>query len=274
MPDLEIHQILGLQDRGLHYGDGLFETLLKLDGEIPLWRDHYQRLKKGCERLHIPLVDEHWLAQKISQESSDQNSAVIKIIVTRGHGGRGLTLPAQSQFSIFILEYPYTEISAEKLALEVSICQTRLPINPNLAGLKHLNRLDYVLAAIEIENLDNTDEGILCDSDGYLVEGVISNLFFFSNGQMHTPTLEFAGVEGVMRQRVIDQLRQQDISVKAGRFYPELLLQASECLMCNSVFGVRPIKLIGKQEFAIGPISQMLINRLNPVSVTGLRRPC
>ena len=182
MPEMEINQALDLQDRGLHYGDGLFETLLKLDGAIPLWQDHYQRLKNGCERLRIPLADELWLSQKVSQETSDQDSAVIKIIVTRGRGGRGLKLPAPNQFSIFVLKYPYTEISQAELALDVSICQTRLPINPNLAGLKHLNRLDYVLAAIEIEDLDNNDEGILCDSDGYLVEGVISNLFFFSHG--------------------------------------------------------------------------------------------
>jgi 4-amino-4-deoxychorismate lyase len=269
MPELEINQVLDLQDRGLHYGDGLFETLLKFDGEIPLWHDHYQRLKNGCDRLHIPLAEEQWLAQKVSQETSDQNSAVIKIIVTRGRGGRGLKLPVQNQFSIFVLEYPYTEISEENLALKVSICQTRLPINPNLAGLKHLNRLDYVLAAIEIEDMGNRDEGILCDSDGYLVEGVISNLFFFSHGKMHTPSLDFAGVEGVMRQRVIEYLQQQDTPVKTGRFYPDLLLQASECFMCNSVYGIRPIKTIGEQEFATGPISQALISHLNPIARTG-----
>ena len=269
MPEMEINQVLDLQDRGLHYGDGLFETLLKLDGVIPLWQDHYQRLKNGCERLRIPLADELWLAQKVSQETSDQDSAVIKIIVTRGRGGRGLKLPAQNQFSIFVLKYPYTKISPTELALDVSICQTRLPVNPNLAGLKHLNRLDYVLAAIEIEDLDNRDEGILCDSDGYLVEGVISNLFFFSHGKMHTPALDRAGVEGVMRQRVIEHLQQLDIPLEMGRFYPDLLLQASECFMCNSVYGVRPIKAIGEQGFATGPVSQALIGRLNPVARTG-----
>ena len=163
----------------------------------------------------------------------------------------------------------YTEISPAELALDVSICQTRLPVNPNLAGLKHLNRLDYVLAAIEIEDLDNRDEGILCDSDGYLVEGVISNLFFFSHGKMHTPALNRAGVEGVMRQRVIEHLQQLDIPLETGHFYPDLLLQASECFMCNSVYGIRPIKTIGEQEFAIGPVSQALISHLNPVVSTG-----
>ena len=100
-------------------------------------------------------------------------------------------------------------------------------------------------------------------------EGVISNLFFFSHGKMHTPALDRAGVEGVMRQRVIEHLQQLDIPLEMGRFYPDLLLQASECFMCNSVYGVRPIKAIGEQGFATGPVSQALIGRLNPVARTG-----
>jgi len=270
MPDLEINQVLDWQERGLHYGDGLFETLLKFNGEIPLWQDHYQRLKKGCERLRIPLADESWLLQKVSRESSDRNSAVIKIIVTRGCGGRGLRLPAQNQSSIFVLKYPYIEITDENLALEVSICQTRLPINRNLAGLKHLNRLDYVLAAMEIENRDNKDEGILCDTDDFLVEGVISNLFFYDDETMYTPTLEFAGVEGVMRKRVIEYLQRQGIPLQVGRFSPELLLQAKECFMCNSVYGIRPIKTIDQQKYVTGPISQMLVNEFSPEARSGL----
>ncbi len=269
MPDLEIYQVLDWQERGLHYGDGLFETLLKLNGEIALWHDHYQRLKKGCERLCIPLADENWLRQKVSRESSDQNSAVIKIIVTRGRGGRGLRLPARNQSSIFVLKYPYIGISEENLALEVSICRTRLPVNRNLAGLKHLNRLDYVLAAIEIEKQDNNDEGILCDTDGFLVEGVISNLFFYNDATMYTPTLDFAGVEGVMRGRVIEYLQQQDIPLQVGRYSPELLLQAKECFMCNSVYGIRPIKAIDRQKYVIGSISQMLVNEFSPEARSG-----
>jgi len=264
MPDLEINQVLDWQERGLHYGDGLFETLLKLGGEIPLWQDHYQRLKKGCDRLRISLVDEDWLLQKVSRETSNQNSTIIKIIVTRGCGGRGLGLPAQNQSSIFVLKYPYTGITDENLALEVSMCQTRLPVNRNLAGLKHLNRLDYVLAAIELENLGKNDEGILCDADGFLVEGVISNLFFYRDKAMYTPTLEFAGVEGIMRGRIIDYLRLHDIPVQVGRYDPELLLQAGECFMCNSVYGVRPIKAIDEQNYVTGPISQMLVNEFSP----------
>lgn len=265
MPDLEINNSLDWQERGLHYGDGLFETLLKLNGEIPLWEDHYRRLKKGCDRLRISLADEKWLAQRVSRETGGQDSAIIKIIVTRGCGGRGLQLPERNQSSIFVLKYPYRAIKDEDLALDVSVCQTRLPINPNLAGIKHLNRLDYVLAAIELEALDNKDEAILCDTDGFIVEGIVSNLFFYMHEVMYTPALELAGVEGIMRQRVLNQLQHASIAVEEGRFRPQLLLRSSECFMCNSVHGVRPIQSVNQQKFVTGAVTKMLMSELNPV---------
>ena len=258
MPDFQLQQDLDLQERGLHYGDGLFETLLKLDGEIHLWSHHYNRLRSGCQRLHIPLPEEQWLLQKINAETTGRDSVVIKLIVTRGTGGRGLELPEHNQASVFILSYPYTVIDDDALNLDITICQTRLPLNPNLAGIKHLNRLDYVLATIELGQIGNMDEALLCDTDGYLVEGIISNLFFCIHGEVYTPSLEFAGVEGIMRQQILEHLEGQGISVQIGRFSPDLLLKASECFLCNSVRGVRPIRSIDEVIFSSGTISQRL----------------
>jgi len=263
MSDLQINQVLDMQERGLHYGDGLFETLLQLNGEIPLWSAHYARLSRGCDKLHIPLPDEKWLLEKIEAETKGHDSAVIKLIVTRGIGGRGLELPLYNQASVFVLRYPYTAINQAELEIDVGLCQTRLPINQNLAGLKHLNRLDYVLAAIELGSMDNKNEAILCDSDGYIVEGIISNLFFCSQGEVYTPSLEFAGVEGIMRQQILKHLEDQAIPVHIGRFQPDLLLNASECFLCNSVLGVRPIRSIDDAKYSTGAISQMLIKAFN-----------
>jgi len=221
MSDLQINQVLDMQERGLHYGDGLFET--------------------GCDKLHIPLPDEKWLLEKIEAETKGHDSAVIKLIVTRGIGGRGLELPLYNQASVFVLRYPYTAINQAELEIDVGLCQTRLPINQNLAGLKHLNRLDYVLAAIELG----------------------SNLFFCSQGEVYTPSLEFAGVEGIMRQQILKHLEDQAIPVHIGRFQPDLLLNASECFLCNSVHGVRPIRSIDDAKYSNGAISQMLIKAFN-----------
>ena len=263
MPDIQITQALDSQDRGLHYGDGLFETILRLNGEMPLWAKHYDRLQRGCEKLSIPAPDEAYLLERIDTEAEGQNSVVVKIIVTRGIGGRGLKLPQNNQASVFVLCYPYTKLTMQALELDVAICRTRLPINPNLAGIKHLNRLDYVLAAIELERLGNMAEAILCDTEGYMVEGIISNLFFCLHDEVYTPSVEFAGVEGIMRQQILQHLENQGIPVQIGRYYPELLLQASECFLCNSVQGVRPIRSIDGAKISSGTISQMLIQTFN-----------
>ena len=268
MAELQINQILDIQERGLHYGDGLFETLLMLDGEMPLWSQHYDRLLRGCQKLDLQLPDEKWLLQKIDSETGPQDSAVIKIIVTRGTGGRGLAL-TENQVSIFVLSYPYTAVGTSLQELDVAICQTRLPINQNLAGIKHLNRLDYVLAAIELKRIGNMNEAILCDTEGYIVEGIISNLFFCLGGQIYTPSLEFAGVEGIMRQQIISYFEDQGVIVQIGRYFPEMLLKADECFLCNSVQGVRPIRSINGEKFSIGTISQSLVQTFNHYKISG-----
>ncbi len=264
MPDIQINQMLDMHERGLHYGDGLFETLLKIDGEIPLWSSHYSRLRRGCKKLHIPLPGEKWLLQEIDTESKGHDSVVIKIIVTRGSGGRGLEPPKQNQASVFVLKYPYTAIADEDLGLNVALSQTRLPLNPNLAGLKHLNRLDYVLATLELGRMANKNEALLCDTDGYIVEGIVSNLFFCIQGEVYTPSLKFSGVEGIMRQKILKYLEEQGVAVQIGRYHAEFLLKASECFLCNSIHGVRPIRSIDDTKFAVGKMSQMLIQVFNP----------
>lgn len=261
MPERRDINNLDLQERALHYGDGLFETLLKIDQQIPHWQAHYARLSHGCKRLSIAVPDQDWLKQQVVQATIDSQTCVVKIIVSRGIGGRGMNLPKQDQASVFVLNYPYSTPSKQGIA--VSMCQTRLPINPNLAGIKHLNRLDYILAGIELNAHGQVDEGIICDSEGFLVEGLISNLFFAKGGKVYTPSLEMAGVDGIMRQLVLKRLKQMNVPVEIGRFKPELLLQSSECFLSNSVRGIAPIILIDQQLFKVGKYSKALIAALN-----------
>lgn len=262
MPDQLINETLGWQERGLHYGDGLFETILKNGGKISYWEAHYQRLTKGCKQLHLPVPDQSWLENRLEEASKDENNCVVKIVVTRGMGGRGLTLPAPDQSSVFVLTYPYSPPGNTPLKLSVS--QTRLPINPNLAGLKHLNRLDYVLATIELSKKKNKDEAILCDTDGYIIEGIISNLFFCKGGDIYTPSLTLAGVEGIMRSKVIEQFEKEGRQINVNRFKLDQLFEADECFLCNSVQGIRPIGSIDSHQFKTGTITKMMTQYFNP----------
>ena len=265
-PDSTNSEVIDPQDRGLHFGDGLFETLLKKDGQLIFWDEHYDRLCRGCLRLQLPIPEPEWLMQKLNR-IGDSN-LIIKIIVTRGSGGRGLALPTPDHPSVYILTYPHTTAVSEEPGLAVSLCHTRLPINTNLAGLKHLNRLDYVLAAIELETRENKEEGILCDTAGFLIEGIISNLFFFLDGCIYTPSLEFSGVEGVMRNLILKYFAAQSIKVKIGRYTPELLFQASECFLSNSIRGIRSVRSVDQHRYAPGPIARELNKVFNFTSTT------
>ena len=268
MVEQSINEILDWRERGLHYGDGLFETLLKINGGMPYWQAHYQRLANGCGTLHIPAPDRNWLEQKITEVAKSSASCVIKVIVTRGVGGRGLKLPGPHQSSVFVQVYPYVQPGIAPF--KVSVCNTRLPINPNLAGLKHLNRLDYVLAAIELDSRPNKDEAILCDTEGFVVEGIINNLFFIKDDNLFTPSLELAGVKGIMRTKIIEYFASRSQRVDIGRFEINQLKQADECFLCNSVQGIRPIGSIDNQHFKVGPVTQSLMSHFNRFTRTGV----
>ena len=251
------------QDRALHYGDGLFETLLLYRGEMPFWSRHFQRLTDGCQRLSIKAPDSDYLRSRIEQESAGHKDAVIKIIVSRGIGGRGIELPPENRASIFVFCYP--GLPSPFSENRISICRHRLPMNPALAGIKHLNRLDYVMASLELQQKPECTEALLCDQDGFLVEGIVSNLFFVDAGRVRTPTLKFAGVAGIMRQIVIDVLSDQGISVETGRFPLEALSTASEIFICNSARGIGAVIDIDGQHYPAGELTQRLMKNLNPI---------
>ncbi|MFT6372231.1 MAG: 4-amino-4-deoxychorismate lyase [Gammaproteobacteria bacterium] len=261
MPEFLINETLNWQERGLHYGDGLFETLLKFDGQIPYWESHCQRLLKGCKQLFLPNPDLNWLENKLAEVTKDTDTCVVKIIVTRGVGGRGLNLPSPDQSSVFVLSYPYNQPSNN--ALKISVCDTRLPMNSNLSGLKHLNRLDYILAAIELSNKKDKDEAILCDTEGFIVEGIINNLFFIKGSQLFTPCLSLSGVDGIMRSKIIEHWEKIGKTVQIGRFELDQLFAADECFFCNSVQGIRSIGSINGQTYDTGSITRLLNNHFN-----------
>ncbi len=261
MPNSLINESLEWQERGLHYGDGLFETLLKIDGVVPDLESHYQRLVKGCSQLYLPVPTLSWLKYKLTEVTQDSDTCIVKIIVTRGVGGRGLKLPDADQSSVFVLSYSYTRPS--HAALKVSVCDTRLPINANLSGLKHLNRLDYVLATIELSKKTDKDEAILCDTDGFIIEGIISNLFFCKDSLIFTPSLSLSGVDGIMRSKIIAYSDKIQRPVHIGRFRLDQLLHADEIFLCNNVQGIRSIGSVNGQAFETGTITRSMMEHFN-----------
>lgn len=246
-------------DRGLLYGDGVFETIAVENGQFRYWPQHLRRLQSGCERLGMGPVDEALLVQECRSLIEQSQQAVIKIIVTRGSGGRGYRLPEQPRSSriIQLHEWPNYPASCTETGIKTRICRTRLGHNSSLAGIKHLNRLEQVLARQEWDD-PAIMEGLMLDSSGDLVEGTMSNVFMIKDAVLITPDLQRCGIAGIMRARVLELAEKHSIEVSVQGIALDVLLQADEVFVCNSLIGIWPVTAIDKQAFIKGPVSTRL----------------
>ncbi|WP_445003186.1 aminodeoxychorismate lyase [Halomonas mongoliensis] len=223
-----------LDDRGAAYGDGLFETILVRDRRPLLWDEHLARLARGCHVLGIPMPAEHELAAPLAE--AGEGLAVLKLTLTRGSGGRGYRPPTDPAPRLRWQLSPFApQESRWEEGVRIRHCRLRLGIQPLLAGLKHLNRLENVLARAEWSD-DAIAEGLLCDGEGRLVEATAMNLFWQREGRLETPRLARCGVAGTLREALRERLAIAEVDVG-----PEALLAAEAVWLANSVQGAWPV---------------------------------
>lgn len=256
---------LSVYDRGLAYGHGLFETIRVSHGRPLLWEAHMQRLQEGCSRLGLQLSAqfESSLMQDVWQLCGPDTEGVIKIIVTAGSGGRGYLAPqemnCQRIVSLFSAPtYPETHASG---GVKIRTCQYCLPDNPQLAGIKHLNRMDQVLARSEWQD-SAFAEGIVTDSRGHVVEGTMSNLFAVQNGELITPSLRQCGVKGVMRDFILSAAQAVGMQPREVNFSVDEFKRADELFLTNSVIGLWPVKQWDEQRYYPGVITDVFKQRI------------
>ncbi|GGO87067.1 aminodeoxychorismate lyase [Marinobacterium nitratireducens] len=261
--DGEVGDSLPLGDRGLAYGDGLFETIQLLDGRALLLDAHLKRLRRGCERLAIPpqpLLTS--LRADIARLGSDGELArygVLKILVTRGVGGRGYLPPpdpAPTRVLMLSQRPEYPDDPAQH-GVRIRLCQLRLAQSPWLAGIKHLSRLEQVLARAEWRD-PAIREGLLLDQDRYLVEGTMSNLLWVSQGRLCTPRLDLCGVEGVVRNHLLSRASEIGLEVEEGRYPLSQLEAADEVMLCNSLIDIWPVVALDARSWAPGAVTRRL----------------
>ncbi|MGD2082872.1 MAG: aminodeoxychorismate lyase [Chromatiales bacterium] len=241
--DGEERDRVSARDRGFQYGDGLFETLSVEAGVPCLWDRHMARLDKGCRRLGIPMPDPRRLAAEADQEIGGAARGVLKIIVTRGQGGRGYR-PPETPRALRVVEFgrgPSHPESWKTRGICVRRCSTRLSRNPATAGIKHLNRLEQVLARAEWTDPD-VAEGLMLDTADQLIEGTMTNLFLVDDQGIATPDLSQCGVAGVMRQLVMDLARSQGIPAEVRPLGWGDLERARGIFLTNSVVGAWPVR--------------------------------
>lgn len=250
--------LLPVSDRGLAYGDGLFETIAVRQGRIALLERHLQRLAEGGRRLQLPLpLDE--LRSELLAFAGELGHGVAKLIVTRGDGLRGYAPPAEARCRRILLGSPPPAYPPRhrEAGIRLFPCATRLAEQPLLAGLKHLNRLEQVLARAEWQD-PACAEGLMRDASGRVVEGVFSNLFIVHGGELLTPSLERCGVAGVMRAELLERAAAAGIPVHIGDIdYPQLLA-ADEVFLCNSQYGIWPVVALEGHGWPLGELTRTL----------------
>lgn len=250
-------------DRGLAYGDGLFETMAARDGRIR-WLDlHLDRLEEGCRRLEIPAPPRSLLAEEIGAHCPHEGRAVVKLIVTRGAGARGYLPPEPVDPTrvLAILPWPGYPDSYYRDGIGVRTCRLRLGENPALAGIKHLCRLEQVLAQLELRG-EAVQQGLVLDAGGRVVGGTASNVFAVARAELSTPSLERCGIRGVMRRVVLETARTLGLRAEERDVSPHELLEADEIFVTNSLFGIWPVTTLDGQRFAVGPTTERLMAHL------------
>ncbi|HLF09724.1 MAG TPA: aminodeoxychorismate lyase [Gammaproteobacteria bacterium] len=250
-------------DRGLAYGDGLFETMAAANGRIR-WLDyHLQRLEHGCRRLSIPPLDSQEIRREIINHCPRDGRCVVKLIVTRGSGARGYPPPVSAQPTriLSISSWPDYPSANYTDGIELRTLQLRLGENPALAGLKHLCRLEQVLAQLELRGSD-AEEGLLLDSSGYVVGGIASNLFAIRGSELATPKLTRCGVRGVMRRVVLESATQLELAVAERDLTIAAVQQADEIFVTNSLFGIWPVAQLDQHTFTRGDKTRQLMQLL------------
>ncbi|WP_223487311.1 aminodeoxychorismate lyase [Pseudomonas sp. A-RE-19] len=249
---------LSLKDRGLAYGDGLFETLLVKGGQPLLLDRHLSRLAQGCSRLAIR-ADHELIRTELLAYAAALGEGVLKLILTRGDSLRGYAPDPTAQARRILQGNPpaaYPAVHAEQ-GVRLFPCATRLSKQPLLAGLKHLNRLEQVIARSEWQDSEHA-EGLMLDQVGRVIEGVFSNLFLVRDGVLVTADLKRCGVAGVMRAELLFQAESLGIPTQITDITLEQLQWADEVFVCNSVYGVWPVRAYAALSWPVGPLTRKL----------------
>lgn len=247
----DFNQSISPLDRGFTYGDGVFRTMVMRSGLPVNWPLHYQKLVADCAAIGIVCPSAELLMsdflQLFSIEDIDsEKQEVAKIVVTRGEGERGYKPSAVTTPTRVIVRSAMPQYSKEYYVggVQLHVCNTRLASQVKLAGVKHLNRLENILARMEWRD-ESIFDGVLLDQQGDVIECTMSNIFARFDKVLVTPDLSECGVSGITRQRICDLSSTLNLTVEVARLSLSRMMQAEELIVCNSLYGAFQVGKIG-----------------------------
>jgi len=258
-------------DRGLHFGDGLFETIACRNGKARFLELHLERLARSCERLRINLGEVNVVRQELQAIAARAGDALLKLIVTRGEAvARGYGWSGTEVATRVVFQYPLPpeNASAVRDGIRVRTARLRYGENEQLAGMKHLNRLEQVLARSEA-SAEYAAELLVYSSSGLLASGTMSNVFLVQDGRIRTPRMDRCGVAGVMRRVVLRESAALGIPLEESLLTPEDVAHSSEIFMTNARIGIWPVRSLDERTLSVGALTRRLQEHVAPL----LERP-
>lgn len=256
-----------LLDRGLHYGDGLFETIACRGGRPNFLELHLERLMLGCRRLGLGGTAFEGLRAEVEALAAGSVRSIVKVIVTRGRAtGRGYAPRGDERPTRVVLRYDWPPEHSDGWHDGVAACIASFTLgeNPRLAGLKHLNRLELVLARADLAESPYV-EALLPSTSGWVVSGTFSNVFIATGSRLRTPRIDRCGVAGVMRRVVLQLAGQHDLSVEEANLTPADVAGADEVFLTNARIGIWPVHTLGAHRLGIGPMTRRVQGLLEGV---------
>ncbi len=245
-------------DRGVQFGDGIFETCLIKRHRLLSWSRHFSRLNKGCSKLKINQVDESLWIKDITKalSISKLENAVVKIILSRGESMRGYGFSGDIVPTRIVIVSSLSKLP-EKYSL--SLCDSGYATNRLLSEIKHCNRLEQVLARVNM----STQECIMLDDNGYVISVTQGNIFAVNGDVILTPSLDECGIEGTVRSAIFDLAESLDLRVEVSSLSVQELLEADEVFISNSIIGIKAVNKINEQLFDTHIITNNIKNKLS-----------
>lgn len=252
---------LPLPDRGLDFGDGLFETLIIKRGVPQFLQLHLDRLSAGLQVLAFPdcLERADNCLTRAARELQQHQWCALRLTVTRGSGPRGYAAPDNATPRIIVTAAPLSQ-DRQQVAAPISLgwADMHWSSQPLLAGIKHLNRLEQVLVANQLRQVE-ADELVVLDQQGNVCSVSAANLFLVESNKLFTPALETCGIAGTRRRLVVEQFAPAlGVSVEEAHISPDRLRQAAEVFVCNSIRGLQPVARLDQRHWREHPVCTAL----------------
>lgn len=245
---------VSLNDRSFNYGDGTFTTMQVQQGRIQLWPLHLQRLQHAAGVLGFTGINWQDVQQQAfaAAAACTHTSQVLKLLLSRGEGGRGYATQGISDARLYISSSSMPDYTAARQSgVRMQLAQLKLAVQPALAGLKHNNRLEQVLLKQELAGTD-ADDLLVLDQQGYITEASAANVFFYRDNNWYTPELSRAGVAGVMRQYLLQQTQVTEVNWQLTE-----LNHIDAMFICNALMGIVPVRMLADKALALKPVQQL-----------------